>query len=224
MAKTRRLILMSMEERVVKIPAKANKKIELKAIPGHFATNHSHINYYLDITPIKCRHTEAQLVARQMVKKYVNTTAVDAIVCMDGCEVIGAYLAEELTSAGIMSLNSHECVNVITPEINAVGQLIFRDNLEPLIQNKHAVLIFANATTGQTIQQSIEAVRYYGGIVEGVSAVFSAIDKVDGIDVDSIFTVADVANYQAYPIGKCPICEQKRKIDAIVNSSGYSKI
>ena len=51
---------MSMLDRQVKIPAKANRKIELKAYPGHFATNHSHINYYLDITPIKCRHTEAQ--------------------------------------------------------------------------------------------------------------------------------------------------------------------
>ena len=49
---------MSMLDRQVKIPAKANRKIELKAYPGHFATNHSHINYYLDITPIKCRHTK----------------------------------------------------------------------------------------------------------------------------------------------------------------------
>ena len=91
---------MSMDN-IIKIPAKCNRKIELKAIPGHFATNHSHINYYLDMTPIKYRHTEAQLVAKEMVKKYRHTTAVDAIVCMDGCEVIGAYLAEELTAAGI---------------------------------------------------------------------------------------------------------------------------
>ena len=89
---------MSMDN-IIKIPAKCNRKIELKAIPGHFATNHSHINYYLDMTPIKYRHTEAQLVAKEMVKKYRHTTAVDAIVCMDGCEVIGAYLAEECSIA-----------------------------------------------------------------------------------------------------------------------------
>ena len=78
---------MSMDN-IIKIPAKCNRKIELKAIPGHFATNHSHINYYLDMTPIKYRHTEAQLVAKEMVKKYRHTTAVDAIVCMDGCEAV----------------------------------------------------------------------------------------------------------------------------------------
>ena len=54
---------MSMDN-IIKIPAKCNRKIELKAIPGHFATNHSHINYYLDMTPIKYRHTEAQLVEK----------------------------------------------------------------------------------------------------------------------------------------------------------------
>ena len=93
---------MSMLDRQVKIPAKANRKIELKAYPGHFATNHSHINYYLDITPIKCRHTEAQLVAKEFVREYKHTKAVDTIVCMDGCEVIGAYLAEEHTGNSIL--------------------------------------------------------------------------------------------------------------------------
>lgn len=215
---------MSMETRKIKIPAKCNRKIELKAIPGHFATNHSHINYYLDMTPIKCRHTEAQLVAKEMVKKYRNSTAVDTVICMDGCEVIGAYLAEELTAAGIMSLNSHECVNVITPEINSSGQIIFRDNIEPMVMDKHIVLVLASATTGQTIEQSLDGIRYYGGIVEGVSALFSAVKEVNGIDVDTIFTIDDVSNYQTYKPGDCPFCDSQRKLDAIVNSFGYSKI
>ncbi len=215
---------MSMEERKIKIPAKCNKKIELKAIPGHFATNHSHINYYLDMTPIKCRHTEAQLVAKELVKAYRNTTAVDTVVCMDGCEVIGAYLAEELTAAGIMSLNSHECVNVITPEINSSGQIIFRDNIEPMVMNKHIVLVLASATTGKTIQQSMDGLRYYGGILEGVGALFSAVDEVDGIPINSIFTLDDVSGYQTYNPGDCPHCQSGRKLDAIVNSFGYSKI
>lgn len=215
---------MSMESRTIKIPAKCNRKIELKAIPGHFATNHSHINFYLDMTPIKCRHNEAQLVAKEMVKKYNQSTAVDTVICMDGCEVIGAYLAEELTAAGIMSLNSHECVNVITPEINSSGQIIFRDNIEPMVMDKHIVLVLASATTGKTIQQSLDGIRYYGGIVEGVSALFSAVKKVGDVEVDTIFTNDDVGDYQTYVPGDCPFCSSQRKLDAIVNSFGYSKI
>ncbi len=215
---------MSMEDRKIKIPARCNRKIELKAIPGHFATNHSHINYYLDMTPIKCRHTEAQLVAKELVKKYRNSTSVDTIVCMDGCEVIGAYLAEELTAAGIMSLNAHECINVITPEINSSGQLIFRDNIEPMVMDKHVILLLASATTGQTIQQSLDGIRYYGGIIEGVSALFSAVNQINGVDVDSIYHIKDVGDYQTYMPGDCPYCQAKRKLDAIVNSYGYSKI
>ena len=213
-----------MESRAVKIPAKCNREIEMKAIRGHFATNHSHINFYLDMTPIKCRHTEAQLAAKEMVKKYNQTTAVDTIVCMDGCEVIGAYLAEELTAAGIMSLNSHQCVNVITPEINSGGQMIFRDNIEQMVMDKHIVLLIASATTGKTIQRCLDGIRYYGGIIEGVSAIFSAEKTVGGVDVDSIFTGEDVGDYQTYKPGECPFCSNQRKLDAIVNSYGYSKI
>ena len=215
---------MSMLDRQVKIPAKANRKIELKAYPGHFATNHSHINYYLDITPIKCRHTEAQLVAKEFVREYKHTKAVDTIVCMDGCEVIGAYLAEELTDAGIMSMNTHECVNIVTPEINTSGQIIFRDNVEAMLTNKHVVLLLASATTGQTVEQSIQAIRYYGGNVQGVSAIFTAVDEVEGIPVHSIYHVDDVGSYKNYLPSECPYCKEKRKLDAIVNSIGYSKI
>lgn len=215
---------MSMESRVMKIAAKCNREIELRAIPGHFATNHSHINMYLDMTPVKYRHNEAQLVAKEMVKKYNNTTAVDTIVCMDGCEVIGAYLAEELTAAGIMSLNSQKCINVVTPEINSSGQMMFRDNIEPMVMDKHIVLVLASATTGKTIQQSMDGIRYYGGIIEGISALFSAVDNVGGVAVDAIYSNEDVGDYQTYKPGECPFCNAQRKLDAIVNSYGYSKI
>lgn len=208
-------------QRQVKIPAKVNHKIELKVIPGHFATNHSHINYYLDITPIKCRHNEAQLAAKEFVKQYMNNHIVDTIVCMDGCEVIGAYLAEELTTMGIMSINTHECVNVITPEINT-GGLIFRENVEAMLKNKHVVLLLASATTGKTIEQTIQAIQYYGGMVEGVSAIFAAVEKVDGIEIDSIYHVSDINDYQSYELGKCPYCQANHKLDAIVNSYGFS--
>ena len=36
----------------------------LKVTPGHFATNHAHINYYLDMTTLKTRLSEAQEIAR----------------------------------------------------------------------------------------------------------------------------------------------------------------
>ena len=32
----------------------------LKVTPGHFATNHAHINYYIDMTTLKTRLSEAK--------------------------------------------------------------------------------------------------------------------------------------------------------------------
>ena len=85
-----------MESKVIKFYSKAGSNIVLRAIPGHFATSHSHINYYADMTYLKTRRSEASAVAKAFVQRFPVETVVDTIVCMDGTEVIGAYMAEEL--------------------------------------------------------------------------------------------------------------------------------
>ena len=47
-----------------KIPAPLNSEVALKIIPGHFATNHSHITNYMEIGTMKTRCNEAQGVAQ----------------------------------------------------------------------------------------------------------------------------------------------------------------
>ena len=82
-----------MESRAIKIKSPKNSKISIKVIPGHFATNHSHINYYIDMTSIKHRHAMAYEAAATMPTEYENNTMVKTIVCMDGCEVIAVFFA-----------------------------------------------------------------------------------------------------------------------------------
>ena len=81
--------------------------VGLKVTKGHFATNHAHTNYYIDLTTIKSRVSEAQEIARALVHMYLYDMVVDTIVCMEGTEVIGTLLAEELTKGGFLSLNAH---------------------------------------------------------------------------------------------------------------------
>ncbi|MBO4996778.1 MAG: orotate phosphoribosyltransferase [Lachnospira sp.] len=213
-----------MERNAIKVPSKVNSALNLKVLPGHFATSHSHINYYVDMTTLKCRLNEATLAAKIMAHKYSSSTIVDTIICMDGCEVIGAYLADHLTQQGIMSVNSHKTISVVTPEIHSNGQLIFRDNLQPMVKNKNIILLLASATTGKTIQKSMECIKYYGGIIQGVSAIFSASNNVAGVEVDSIFHVDDLMGYQTFDPMECPYCKDGKPLDAIVNGYGYSKL
>ena len=56
----------------------------LRIAHGHFATNHSHINYFVDITYQKTRLSEAMDSAQQLVANFVNDTPVDTILCLDG--------------------------------------------------------------------------------------------------------------------------------------------
>ena len=101
----------------------------LRFAKGHFVTNHSHINYYIDITYQKTRLSEAKDSAYELVKHFINDTPVDTILCLDGTQIIGAYLAQELNRSGFMSINAHQTIYIITPEYDGFGQMIFRDNI-----------------------------------------------------------------------------------------------
>ena len=199
-------------------------KTPLRLARGHFATNHSHINYYIDITYQKTRLSEAKDSAYQLVSHFVNDTPVDTILCLDGTAVLGACVAEELTKTGFRTINQHETIYVLEPEYNANSQIIFRDNIQPMIRGKHVLVLMASVTTGYTAKRSIEAIGYYGGQVAGVAAIYRAVDQVEGYPVRSIYSVDDLPDYESYDYRECPYCKRGRKLDALVNSFGFSSI
>ena len=211
-------------QEMIKIPLKENPNVVLKAIPGHFITPNSHVNYYLDMTTIKSRLSEASAAAKELSRQIEASTIVDTIVCMDGCEIIGAYLAEELTKAGIISINYHKTIYITTPEVASTGQFLFRDNIQPMIKGKNVLLLMASATTGQTIIKATQALTYYGATISGISSVFSAANSSMGIPIKSLFTIKDIPEYKAYDPEGCSMCREKKPIDAFANAFGYSSL
>ena len=199
-------------------------KAPLRIARGHFATNHSHINYYIDITYNKTRLSEARATAYELVSHFINDTPVDTILCLDGTAVLGTCVAEELTKSGFCTINQHQTIYVVEPEYNANSQIIFRDNIKPMIQNKTVLILMASVTTGFTAKRSIEAIHYYGGHVAGVAAVYRAVNEIGGYPVRSVYSVADIPDYESYDYHDCPYCKQGKKIDALVNSFGYSAL
>ena len=196
----------------------------LRYARGHFATNHSHINYYIDITFQKTRLSEAKAVARGLMNHFNASTVVDTILCLDGTAVIGTCLANELTKGGFMNINSHQTIYVVEPEYNANSQMIFRDNIKAMIKGKHVLVLMASITTGFTAKRSIEAIDYYGGTVSGVAALYSAVKETAGHPVASVYSLDDLPGYASYDYRECPYCKEGQPIDALVNSFGYSAL
>ena len=212
-----------MEARTIKVYSQKSE-VPLKIIHGHFVTSHSHVNYYIDMTTLKTRQNEAEEMARSLGKQYVTSVPVDTIVCLDDTQVIGAFLAEQLSRAGNLSYNAHKTIYVVTPETHSTGQMVFRDNIQPMIRGKHVLILMASVTTGITVRKSIECVQYYGGVVSGVSAIFSAADTVEGVPVNHVFDRSDLPDYDTYAPHDCPFCREGQRIDALVNSYGYSRL
>ncbi len=200
-------------------------KVPLRLAQGHFATNHSHINYYIDITMNKARLSEAKDTARELVAHFINNTPVDTIICLDGTAVIGTWVAEELTRTGFRTINAHQTIYVVEPEYNSANSMIIlRDNIQPMVKGKYVLVLMASCTTGFTAKRAIEAIGYYGGYVAGVAAIYRAVDEVEGHPVRSVYSVSDLPDYASYDYRDCPYCKKGIKLDALVNSFGYSAL
>ena len=189
---------------LVKLPT-GKPNLQLRVSKGHYATSHSHINYYIDVTLTKFRLSEARAAAQELVRGYRGTTIL--------------FIQRYRTN-----MNAHQTIYLVTPEHTTGSQLIFRENTAPMIQGKHVLVLAASVTTGYTVQGAVEAIRYYGGEPAGVTAIFATVDKCAGYPVASIFDPHDLPDYQSYDAHSCPWCKEGKKIDALVNSFGYSSL
>ena len=196
----------------------------LRAQKGHFATSHSHINYFMDITMQKSRLSEAKAIAEEILSYYQTTTIIDTILCLDGMQVVGACLAEALTNNNFMNLNAHQTIYVLTPEYTSGSQIIFRDNISPAIKGKNVLILAASVVTGYTAKSAIEAISYYGGRVVGISSIFATQEKFMGYDVISAFNPEDLPGYSSYSPHECPMCNAGQRLDGLVNNFGISKL
>lgn len=208
---------------MVKLPTKKHG-LYLRVAKGHFATSHSHSNYYIDITMQKTRLSEAQALAEEIVAAYRNRALVDTIICLDGTEVIGTCIANEMTRMEMSNMNLHQTVYIVTPERTSGSQLIFRENMTSMIKGKNVLILAASVVTGYTARAAVEAVNYYGGYVSGISCVFATVDECEGYPVISVFNPKDLPEYASFNSHKCPLCKNGEKIDALINCFGYSKL
>ena len=190
---------------------------------GHFATNHSHLNYYIDLTMTKHRLSEAKEVAAQLCDRISPVTVIDTILCLDGTEVIAACMASELTRRGYANYNAHNTIYVVTPEHTSGSQLIFRENSAPMIVGKNVLILAASITTGYTVKAAVDAIQYYSGKPAGVCAIFTCEDECLGFPVNAVFTKKnDLPDYFSTISHECPMCKKQRRLDAMVNAFGVS--
>lgn len=195
----------------------------------------------LDIVPL---HFSAVVVAAQRVGRVTRKLSpevlfalpdgfraaavyekeIDTVVCLDGSEVIGTFLARQLSQKNLFSLSSEKNICVVAPEHDSNGLLIFRDNLRPMVSEKNVLLLISTVNSGKTAARALECIEYYGGTTQGVAAVFSALKQVGDIPVISLFSPEDIPGYVTSLVKDCPMCKAGQKIDALSNSYGFSPL
>lgn len=207
-----------------KIDHSKNKDVVLRYIPGHFITPNSHVNYYMDLSDMKARQREARATGEELAEMYLASDVIDTILCLNGTEVIGSYMANKLTKAGIISANRHQTMYITSPEYNVSGQMMFRENNKHMIHGKKVLVLIDTATTGSTLKSAIGSIKFYGGTCIGISAIFSVATQIDGLQIRSLYSTRDLPDYASYRFDNCPLCQSQVAVDAICNGFGYSSI
>lgn len=197
--------------------------INLDIYRGHYATSHSHTNYYIDISKTIAGSNQAEAVAQALAERYKSTTEADTILCIDGTEVIGAYLARELTH-DYHSVNSGKEIFVLKPEYTHSSQIYFRDNTRAMIDGQRVLILAASVVTGFTAKSAIEAIHYFGGKPVGIASIYANINAEYGVPVESVFDPNDLSDYMSASPAECPLCKEHVKINGLVNMYGISAI
>ena len=113
---------------------------------------------------------------------------------------------------------------ITQPEYNVSGQMMFRENNQHMIKGKKVLILIDTATTGGTLKSALGSVKFYGGHVVGISAIFSVATQIEDIPIRSLYSTRDLPDYASYRQDACPLCQSAVKVDAICNGFGYSTL
>ena len=86
---------------------------------------------------------------------------------------------------------------------------------------------YTTLPVGKNLEDVVEELNEVlddGGQVCGVAAIYRAVDEIAGYPVRSIYSIADLPDYQSYDFRDCPYCKAGKKVDALVNSFGFSAL
>ena len=64
-----------------------------------------------------------------------------------------------------------------------------------MIVGREVLILISTVNSGKSARRTLECVQYYGGKVQGIAAIFSMLEQVDGIPVYSLFSPDDIAGY-----------------------------
>lgn len=208
-----------MDLKTILLTARRNPTVQMQAIEGHFATQHSHISHCIDLAAVKSEMNMARAAAKLFAENF-NNTHIETILTLERTKMIGTLLAAELAHAGV---NLNQDIAVITPEITN-DKMILRDNLIRYVKDKRVLIMVATATTGLTISCALNGIGYYGGTPVGAATIFGADFWIWNIPVVKLFGVEDIPDYHSWSATECPLCKSGVKVEGLVNSYGYSKI
>ena len=159
-----------------------------------------------------------------MSSNLATAAPIDTIICMDGCEALGAYVADKLSGYGVSTNNEFGTYNIITPDFDDSGAMIVTDDIQKMLKGKNILILLATAMQGKTLGRVLSTVTEFGGRIIGISVIFAMVDNLDGYPVNAVFSKEDLPDFTLDEDKNCDLCAKKVPIDGIITRYGLRKV
>lgn len=134
---------MSESKTIYTITSERNERVFIHAMPGHFVSSSSHLNFYIGTSDIKHNH-DVSVDAAMLLASYYHERGIeiDTVLCLYETQALGAYLAHELQRANMLNPNPDSTVYVLGPEYDASGNIILGIIFVSLLPAKGCLSLF----------------------------------------------------------------------------------
>ena len=204
---------------MVKLPTNKSS-LFLRVAKGHFATSHSHINYYIDVTTQKARLSEAKLSPRSWWLPI--STAPSWTPCSVWTHAGHRHLSgQRADQRRFANMNAHQTIYVITPSTPAAAR-----SSSATISPR-----WSRASTSSSCRPPSPPAtpcRRPSRRSTTTAAPWRACRPSSPLPT-SVWASghlhlrpSSLPDYASFDSRDCPMCKAGQHIDALVNSFGYS--
>ncbi len=178
------------------------KKTEAVLTDSHFVgTSGRHMSIYVNKDRLLTHPSETEEIAKLLAQ-----TNKDLDVEVVAAPVVGAVILGHLTAQHLSKMQGKEVLSVYADKTDE-GPLVFKRGYDELIKGKKVLIIEDTIATGLSIHKMIDAVKEFGGHIQGLSVIVNRVPKeITSQTLGFHFNALCEIPAETYEEKDCPLC------------------
>lgn len=162
---------------------------------GDTAQEEISMNFCISTRELRLSAKLAKEAARALAQPYHTGALVDLILCEEGCEAVGAFLAAELGGGSVLSLNRGSDIHIGTLRLSE-QETCTREELP--LRGKSILLLTDLLMSPKRARRAADYILGSGAALSGVCALFGVPGEVEKRKIQCLFEASDLPGFYTW--------------------------